>query len=126
MAFDGGGEIDKSFAAAADLSTHQFKLVYIDANGRAALGTAYTSPVMGVLQNKPAAADDVARVRMIGISKVKCGAALNESDFIASNGEGFGTATTLDTAYYVGRVLVATGGSGELGEIMVNPGKYPG
>ena len=117
---------DMTFVAGANLASSQYRFVTLDAAANTVKVCGTSDRPLGVLQNKPAAADDVARVRMIGISKVKCGAALNESDFIASNGEGFGTATTLDTAYYVGRVLVATGGSGELGEIMVNPGKYPG
>lgn len=122
----GGSGLDISVPAAADLSSHQFKLMVIDANGRGTIGTGYTSVVIGVLQNKPDAADAPARIRVGGESKYKAGAAANEGAYIASNAEGFGTPTTLDTACYVGIVLHAPGGSADVQDILVMPGRYAG
>lgn len=63
--------VDLTFPAAADLSTHQYKFVKLDANGKVALQAAATDKPIGILQNKPNAANVSATVRILGISKVK-------------------------------------------------------
>ena len=122
----GGTGIDITVPAAADLSSYQYRLMTIDANGRGTICTAYTVQPIGILQNKPSAADVPARVRVFGESKCKFGAAANEMAFVASNAQGFGTATTLDTAGYVGFVLHAPGGSADIQDVLVMPGRYAG
>ena len=126
MPYGGGDGIDITLPAAADLSSHQYKLMTVDANGRGTICTAYTVMPIGILQNKPAAADVPARIRVAGISKYLAGAAANEGAFIASNAQGYGTATTLDTAHYVGIVLHAPGGSADIQDLLVMPGRYAG
>jgi hypothetical protein len=126
MAYGGGEYIDFSLPAAADFSSHQYKIMTIDANGRGTICTGNTVRAIGILQNKPAAADAPARIRILGPSKYKAGAAANEGDGIAANGEGFGTACTTDKTYIVGYVLAAPGGSADVQSIMVQPGMVAG
>ncbi len=125
MPYSGNG-IDITVPAAADLSSYQHRLVTIDANGRGTICTGYTVQPIGILQNKPSAANVGARIRVFGESKYVAGAAADEMAYIASNAQGFGTATTLDTACYVGWVLNAPGGSADVQAIFVNPGRYAG
>lgn len=122
MPYNGSG-IDESFPAAADLSSYQYHFVYIDANGRAAVATGCTVLPIGILQNKPSAADAVARVRIAGISKLEFGAAADESATIASNAQGFGTATTTDTDFYGAIALHAPGGSGDYQDVLIVHGQ---
>lgn len=60
---------DESYSANADLSTHQFKAVEFVTGGKVDLCNAATDRAVGILQNKPAAANRAARVRHIGISQ---------------------------------------------------------
>lgn len=60
---------DNTFLAAADLSALQFYGMIISANQTVNKGTGFTVPVIGILQNKPAAANRAARVRIFGLSK---------------------------------------------------------
>jgi predicted RecA/RadA family phage recombinase len=72
--------------AAADLRTHQFKFVDVDATGRAALG-ANGGRVIGVNQGKPNTGEAV-EITHSGISKVYAGAAVAAGDEIMSDATG--------------------------------------
>lgn len=121
MAYGGGQYTDITLPASADLSSHQYKFITVDANGRGTICTAATNPIIGILQNKPSAQDEPARIRVQGISKIYGGAALNEGDMVASNLQGFGTAAAAgQVAVQVGGIcLAATGGSGEYADVLV-------
>jgi hypothetical protein len=58
-----------TLAASGDHSSNQFKFVYIDTNGRAALMTSATAHPIGVLVNDPGAIDTDAEV-MTALGKV--------------------------------------------------------
>lgn len=115
--------IDITLPAAADLSTRQYHAVAIDTNGRAALSGS-AGNVVGILQNKPSALGQAARVRIVGVSKHRGGAALGEGDRLQSNAQGFGTAAagTGDEIFAV--VLTATGGSGDITDVMLDRFRY--
>ncbi len=115
--------IDVTFPAAGDLSSYQYRLVLIDDNGRATLAVGSGTIGIGVLQNKPAAQDRAAVVRIGGMTKVACNAAVNERDQITSQAQGFGAATTTTGAAVYGIMTVATSGSAEVGEMILTPGK---
>ena len=74
--------ISITLPAAADLRTHQYKFVSIDANGKAAL-TADDAHADGILCNDPNT-DEAAIVLISGVGKVKCGAAVTRGGDISS------------------------------------------
>ncbi len=119
MPFDGGGT-DITVPAAADLSSYQFRFITLDHTGRGTLCPT-GSAILGVLQNKPAATDRAARVRVDGISQLKCGAAVAAGDYVASGVQGYGTTTTTAGINVGGISLNTTGGSGDFTSILVRP-----
>ena len=121
MAYGGGAGdcIDITLPAAADLSSYQYKFMTVDANGRGTPATANTAVIAGILQNKPAAADTGARIRVAGISKLVFGAAANEAAFMTANGEGFGTPTAVAGCFTGAVVIAAVGGSADIGDVFV-------
>lgn len=125
MPFDGGGT-DITMAAAADLSAYQYRFMKVDANGRATVCTAATDIPLGVLQNKPAAADRAARVRIDGLSLFHFGAASNEGDLLASGELGAGTVLSAGTTLWYGAMtMLAAGGSGDIQTVLVMRGRIP-
>jgi len=125
MAYEGEG-IDITLPAAADFSSHQYRFMTVDANGRGTICSAYTVVPIGILQNKPDAADKPARVRIAGISKLQMGAAVDEGNRLASNAEGYGTVTTLDTANYGAIALHAVGASADIQDVLISVGMIAG
>lgn len=129
MAYGGGDYIDISLPAAADLSNYQYRFMTVDANGRGTVCSAATTPVVGILQNKPSAQDSPARIRVSGISKMAAGAALNEADMLAStpidatsgSANGFGTAAAAgQVGVFVGAIcLAACGASTDITDVLV-------
>ena len=122
MAYGGGEYTDITLPAAADFSTHQYKFIIADANGRGTIATTAVGPYIGILQNKPDAADKPARIRVHGISKLVAGAALNENDMICSTAVGgFGTATAASAiGTFCGAIaLAAVGGSTDIADVLV-------
>ena len=111
--------IDVSFPAAGDLSAGQFRLVVVEDDGQVNFGAGSGSIGLGVLQNKPAAANRAAVVRVAGITKVVGQDALNERDLITSNANGFADATTTAGAAVWGQMVTATGGSAQVGEALL-------
>ena len=129
MAYGGGTYEDITLPAAADLSSYQYHFVTVDANGRGTITTAATTPVIGILQNKPSAAEAPARIRVSGISKLAAGAALNEAERVCStpqdatslDGHGFGTvAAATSIGVFIGAiVLAACGASADITDLLV-------
>lgn len=108
--------------AAADYSSGQYTLMTVDANGRALQGTTTTAPFIGVLMNKPAAADQAAEIAGPG-SIVKClsGDTIAEGDKVTAEAGGKALATTTEPNHYAG-VAISPAGDGEYFELMVMPG----
>jgi hypothetical protein len=97
MAFDQSGEF-MSLPAAADFSSHQYKLVNINSSGQAALVAATGAHAIGVLQDAPAAIGRVAQIKCDGVSKVVAGTGgIDEGDFIVADSDG--TAIVAQKAY---------------------------
>ena len=81
----------ESWEAAADLSAKQFYLVKQDSTGKAALITATTDKVIGVLDNTPSASGRLARVIDHGIAKVVSdgsGTAIVRGDYVEPDSTG--------------------------------------
>lgn len=123
MAYAGEG-LDLSIPAAADLSSYQYRNIIVDANGRGTIATGTATAILGILQNKPSAQDQTARVRFIGESKGVFCAAANESAWLTSNAEGFMLTAGTAGPQTVGIVKAAPGGSGDVQTVIVRPGIY--
>lgn len=116
--------VSVTLPAAGDLSTNQFRGVYIDNNGRVAVNTGTATPFIGILMNKPGAIDEGAEVAIRGsIVKMEAGAAINERDAVSGVAGGRGSATTDDLEYVVGRAVTPAAASADLFEIEVAPAR---
>lgn len=118
-----------SFPAGADLSAAQYKIVWMENDGQVNLATDANSPPVGVLTNKPGAADRGAEVAIIGSEcKVIVNSAVVTGDLICAAAGGFGSAiaggTAAGTAYVLGICTQAGGGSGVYAGVLINPFKY--
>ena len=121
MAYEGEG-LDISIPAASDLSSYQYHFVQIDANGRVALTTAITDVPLGILQNKPSAADVPARIRVSGRSKLAMNQSCSEGTVVTSNTQGFGVpggGTAAVGCFVRGITLLSCGGSGDITDVLL-------
>lgn len=78
---------DTTFPAGSDLSTKQFFFVTLNGSSQLAVAGANVS-VLGVLQDKPAAAGRGGQVRYLGITKVLAGGTITVNDKVASDASG--------------------------------------
>lgn len=111
-----------SYPAGGDLSSNQFRIVYLSDEGRVVAANGNGTALLGILLNKPSASDQAARVAVDGsIVKCEAGGAVNERDAIGAAAGGRGTAGVIDNAYIVGHAVGAATGSGEFFEVAVHP-----
>jgi hypothetical protein len=110
-----------SYPASADLSASLFHIVTIDSNGRVAVSAGSTSKIFGVLQSKPKVLGEGAAVAIGGVTKCVAGGAIAEGDFVTSNAQGFGLATTTAGNVAAGRAATEAAGSGEIFELQIMP-----
>lgn len=73
--------------AGADLRTHQFKFVKLNASGQVILCSVAGEKTIGVLQNKPNTGE-VADIMPLGQSKLHCGAAVAAGAQIMTDASG--------------------------------------
>ena len=113
-----------SYPAGQDLSTSQYRIVYLSDEGRIETANGNGTSLLGILLNKPSAVGQAARVAIDG-SVVKCeaGGAVNERDAVGAAAGGRGTAGVIDNAYIVGRALSAAAASADLFEVSVMVGR---
>lgn len=107
--------------AAADLSTHQYKLMTLNSSGQAALGNA-TNLIVGVLQNKPTAAGQAATLCWAGVSKVVAAGVITAGARVTSDANGLAIAATTAGDAVIG-VALATSAANDIIPILINP--YP-
>lgn len=83
--------LDISLTAADDYSANQYHFVIVNGNGEAEIAGAGAGAI-GVLQNKPGEvtgeAGEVASVRVLGISKVVCGATIAAGTEVTPDADG--------------------------------------
>lgn len=104
-----------SLVAGADLRTHQFKFVSVDANGAVVL-TADDARAQGVLMNAPNTGE-AAQVAIGGIVKVKCGALVTRGGRVASGANG--AAKNVDTGATDLGTALETGANGRVVSILL-------
>ncbi len=119
-----------SFEAASDLSSYQYRGVQFDSNGRVSYGTGgtltNTSPVVGILQNKPSGTSHAAEVMLPGgISKIYAEAAITIGTWITFGTAGGGSALpSSGTAQVLGLVTKSADTAGDIGEVLIQPFRY--
>jgi hypothetical protein len=108
-----------SLPANADLSASQFCFVAVNSSGKLILPATAGDDCIGVLQDKPDAADRIGEVGMLNMSgrlKVKAGATLAPGAKVQANTSGHAIAAASGD-HVLGTVIVG-GDSGELIEIL--------
>lgn len=101
--------------ASGDLSTHQFKGVYIDSNGQIAVVAADGAQAIGILQDKPGAAGRACCVAVGGVSKVRAGGTVTQGQRFSFNASGLAVAVGSGDDWSMGVAL----------ETFANGGIYP-
>ena len=107
--------ISVTLPAGADLRTHQFKFVSVDANGAVVL-TDNDAKAQGVLQNAPNTGE-AATIAISGRVKVACGAGVTRGGDIASGANGAGK--NAGTASEVLGTALETGANGRIISILL-------
>jgi hypothetical protein len=123
---------DITLIAGADLSTHQFKGVKLDAAGAAVLVAAATDVPVGVLQNKPTSGQ-AATVRVLGVTKFLSGGTITAGGVTGRIRSSNGTAIaaqalgTGPTEFIYGQAMQSSS-SGDVFKAIIdciNPGPNP-
>ena len=123
MATNSGEAIEINLPAAADLSALQYRFMLIDSSGNVNKGTGNSTIAIGVLQNKPSAAAQGARVRTNGKSKLDIGGTVACGDRLTSDSNGKGVVTTTAT-HLVGAIALTSGVSGDRIEALLIPASF--
>jgi hypothetical protein len=109
--------LQKSYEAAADLSSSQYFVVSLDASGDIVLADVAAVPI-GILQNDPESGD-TGTVMQVGESRAVAGAAITIEAAVASDANGkLRTAVASDIP--VGRALEAASADGDIIKILIN------
>jgi hypothetical protein len=117
--------LDISLLAARDLSSYQYCFVKISADNTVDYATAGTDKIIGILQNKPAAAGAAARVRVFGASRlVAVDTSCTYGTWVTAtnNGsyKGQGVATTTDKNVTPGIVIQGADTAHEVCVVLLN------
>lgn len=112
------GAMDVSYKAAGDLSNKQYYFMKMSGNRIVTTCALTTDVPIGVLQNKPAAANRAAVVRVAGESYVSSDTGLTAGGLVGTSGDG--QAVTSATTYVVGQVTTGTGTAGDLAVATIN------
>lgn len=120
MAYENNTE-SMTIPAAADLSTHQYKLMTVNSSGQAALANA-TALVVGVLQNKPTAAGQAATIVYGGVSKCIAAGVITAGSRVTADANGLAIAAATAGDAVIG-VALATAAANDIIPVLVNP--YP-
>lgn len=107
--------LDFTLEAAADLTTKQYFLVIVDANGKAALAGAGGN-VAGAVQNEPNTGEAVS-IRTYGITKVVAGAAITAGANVEADAAG--KAITATTNPVFGIALQSAAGDNSIISVLI-------
>jgi hypothetical protein len=122
-----GDGIDINMVAGATLGSAQFKGVVLSTTRERGVVLPNTTAVygtfIGVLQNKPAAVGDAAKVRVLGESKFLAkNTTMAYGERVYCSTDGFATILTTDTEWPVGWVVAGSSGStGRALTVLLNP-----
>jgi hypothetical protein len=111
--------LDISLLAAGNLSTYQYRFVKLSANNTVTI-CGNTEQALGVLQNKPSAAGEAARVRIFGVSRLAAhDNSLTYGVLVGSQAVGRGVAVSADKAMFHGVVLYGATAQDELASVLL-------
>ncbi len=101
----------------------QYSFVKITADNTVAMCNAAADKPFGIIQNAPTVAGQVARVRVMGVSRVITGAAgLLRNTTVGTDAAGKAIAKSTDKDYYLG-IATAASSANELGTVVLTPTK---
>jgi len=106
--------------AYGDLSAYQFHIMKVGTDGKANLATDpddHTACMIGILQNKPDAADEPAVVRIEGVAKVVGGATIAAGTKVTCDGDGH-LAAAVSGDNVIG-IALETAGSTKITQILL-------
>lgn len=107
--------------AGADLSTHQFKFVNLDSNGRVFLSATAGARLYGVLQDKPSAQGQACIVAGSGISKVVAEGPVTAGSLVVASTAGLAITSSTSIHHRVGQALEAATVLGDLIAVRLLP-----
>jgi hypothetical protein len=112
--------LDVTLLAAGDLSTYQYRFVKLSADNTVTV-CGNGEQAIGILQNKPSAAGQAARVRVFGVSRFSnsTAGAIAFGVLLGSAANGQGVAVTADKAYYNGVVIDGVPAQNDIGTVMI-------
>lgn len=115
----------QSFKAAEDLSSNQFHFVTLSDGDTVKLLDAATDIPIGILQNAPSAAGQVADVMILGISKCVANAAIAvgvfvKAEFVGVADCGKADAADTDKDVIAGMVVYASGAEDDLCSVLLS------
>ena len=118
-----GDQISYTMLAAADLSGVQYHIMRDTASARQTniASEAVNVGAIGVLQNKPAAANRAATIAYAGTSKIVTGAAVTMGDLLTTNSSGRAITAGASGEMVVGRALQTSGADGEVVTAVLYP-----
>jgi Uncharacterized conserved protein (DUF2190) len=105
--------LPSGFEASADLSASQFRVVKLGSTG-IAVATAATDNIVGVLQDKPAAAGRACQVMVHGISRVVASAAITKGAFLTATTGGKVVTTTTAGQHIIGTAVEDAAADGDV------------
>lgn len=116
--------LQMSFKAAEDMSSFQFHYVTLSDGDTVKLLDAATDVPIGILQNKPSAAGQVADVMIMGISKCKANAAISvgtlvKAEFVGVADCGKADAADTDKDAVAGLVVYPSGAEDDLCSVLL-------
>ena len=115
------GILDITRKAERDLSTEQYRFVKMGgAAGRIDICVDAGNLVLGVLQNKPNAANKLCTIRVMGTTKIVCSGTVTEMARVGTSSDGRCAVATGDGALVAGISLEA-GAEGDIIEILLTP-----
>jgi hypothetical protein len=110
--------VNRSFKAAADLSSYQYHIVKMSAGNTVNIGDANCNGI-GILQNKPSAANEAATVAIGGTSKMVAGEAIAVGKMITCKSDGHGEVADAAAEFVIGMALEAASADGDIIEVLI-------
>jgi hypothetical protein len=115
---------DISLLAAADLSDYQYHIVMLSAPRTVSYSTADADAAIGILQDKPEAANRACKVRTTGVSKLKIGSGgITDGAKIASDATGKGVAASANERYLA--IALEDGDENDIISVLLERGNVP-
>lgn len=110
--------ITKTLIAGEDLSAKINYIGQLDATGKLEVGEGATDLLVGVIKSNDGGSGESACYQFTGTAKVKIGGSVSIGDWVTSDSNGKGVATTTDGNIVIGRALEA-GVDGDIIEVQL-------